>query len=281
MVIDTYLAEQFWKLEKPKVPARSRLYHLEPVGLETIWVESLTSYIARLAEHHQVTTEKLVLTEIAPRMIQKGYKAGSRSINRLFRVYESLAECNETRGLIATTLIQALEELTLRSDLSHLSVLKEASQLFKFSQLYRRQSWCPVCYQEWLMAGRVIYNPLIWLIRDNQTCLHHKQQALVDECPYCRKQFPPLTKHSRPGYCSRCRKWLGYSPQSEALDSQDSPDREFLWESLIVKRSDLVWQFMWLDNVGDLVANTPASFLPPKRVEIGSARQAVGSSFKG
>lgn len=65
MVIDTYLAEQFWKLEKPKVPARSRLYHLEPVGLETIWVESLTSYIARLAEHHQVTTEKLVLTEIA------------------------------------------------------------------------------------------------------------------------------------------------------------------------------------------------------------------------
>ena len=52
-------------LEKPKFPPRSRLYSLEPVGMGTPHVESLTSYIARLAEAHCVTPRILIEREIS------------------------------------------------------------------------------------------------------------------------------------------------------------------------------------------------------------------------
>lgn len=36
------------------LPSRSRLYRLAPIGLGTAYVESLTSYIIRLAEAHSL-----------------------------------------------------------------------------------------------------------------------------------------------------------------------------------------------------------------------------------
>src|SRR3989475_354824 len=48
------------------VPPRSRLYGLEPCGEETVWSESLTSYINRLAWRHGVAPLILALQEIHP-----------------------------------------------------------------------------------------------------------------------------------------------------------------------------------------------------------------------
>jgi len=39
-----------WDVTVSTLPARSRLYRLEPYGIGTPWVESLTGYITRLAE---------------------------------------------------------------------------------------------------------------------------------------------------------------------------------------------------------------------------------------
>ena len=55
----------------PTLPARSRLYRLEPYGIGTPWVESLTGYITRLAEAHCVSTGILYAKEIAP-VVGKG-----------------------------------------------------------------------------------------------------------------------------------------------------------------------------------------------------------------
>lgn len=42
-----------WDMSVPDIPPRSRLYSLTPLGLNSPLVESLTSYICRLAyEHH-------------------------------------------------------------------------------------------------------------------------------------------------------------------------------------------------------------------------------------
>ena len=49
-------------------PPRSRLYSLEPIGVGTAMVESLTGYVARLAEAHSVSAGDLVgrvLSELA------------------------------------------------------------------------------------------------------------------------------------------------------------------------------------------------------------------------
>ena len=44
-----------WILNLPTLRPRTYLYHLEPLGIGTPLVESLTSYIGRLAAAHAVS----------------------------------------------------------------------------------------------------------------------------------------------------------------------------------------------------------------------------------
>jgi len=48
------------------IPIRSRLYNIEPIGLNTPDVESFTSYVSRLAEAHCVNVGALLNKEAAP-----------------------------------------------------------------------------------------------------------------------------------------------------------------------------------------------------------------------
>jgi hypothetical protein len=48
-----------WSVSTPLLPARSQLYSLEPIGAGTAFVESLTGYVARLAEVHSLKVEIL------------------------------------------------------------------------------------------------------------------------------------------------------------------------------------------------------------------------------
>ena len=47
MVLDMLTTYELWDLTRPAIPPRSRLYHLEPVGIGTPYVESLTSTARR------------------------------------------------------------------------------------------------------------------------------------------------------------------------------------------------------------------------------------------
>jgi hypothetical protein len=67
-------SEKLWSIEKPQLPKRSRLYHLPPVGVGTPFVESLTSYIARLAKSHSVLPGILLSKEIVP-LVPKVYRS--------------------------------------------------------------------------------------------------------------------------------------------------------------------------------------------------------------
>ena len=52
---------RIWEPEVPQIiPERSRLYSLNPIGIGTPQVESLTGYIARLAEAHVLSVGDLV-----------------------------------------------------------------------------------------------------------------------------------------------------------------------------------------------------------------------------
>src|SRR5258708_39216067 len=63
---------EIWDLEEASVPPRSRLYHLEPIGVGTHYAESLTSYIIRLAGAHRVLPKILVTHEILPLLGRPG-----------------------------------------------------------------------------------------------------------------------------------------------------------------------------------------------------------------
>jgi hypothetical protein len=55
-----------WDVSIPPLPSHSRLYRLEPIGIGTPYVESLTGYIARLAEMHCVFPGVLMNKVVEP-----------------------------------------------------------------------------------------------------------------------------------------------------------------------------------------------------------------------
>lgn len=74
-------------LTLPAMPLRSRLYPLKPIGVGTPLVESLTSYLTRLAYAHCVPVTKLAEVEIAPLLNKSGtltkakFNTGAKNLN--------------------------------------------------------------------------------------------------------------------------------------------------------------------------------------------------------
>src|SRR5258708_16223116 len=88
-----------WEVERPVMPARSRLFSLEPVGVGTAAVESLTGYVARLAEGHTVSTRDLVVQEILP-LLRRPHLAATRDPSLLSAFWR-----NDTRALNGTGML--------------------------------------------------------------------------------------------------------------------------------------------------------------------------------
>ena len=60
----------------------SYLYHLEPIGIGTSGVESLTSYLARLAPAHWIPVQPLLIKILAPELWFQKLIAHSRDFSR-------------------------------------------------------------------------------------------------------------------------------------------------------------------------------------------------------
>src|SRR5271165_6283569 len=54
-----------WDCTLPALPKRSRLYALKPLGIGTPFVESLSGYVARLADAHAVSVGDLAGRELS------------------------------------------------------------------------------------------------------------------------------------------------------------------------------------------------------------------------
>jgi hypothetical protein len=240
---------ELWDLTKPVVLPRSRLYHLEPVGVGTAYVESLTGYIARLAESHCLLPGVLICKEIAP-SVKKVFvkKRDSRGLRALF----DRATALNGIGSIACDFAQALETLTLRKDLRFLTLLSWA-EILSLRGLFRtHKAWCPACYDEWYLSGQVVYEPLLWILDAITVCPHH-HQILLNHCPHCHQQQPLLTWRSRPGYCSNCGDWLG-------INLGNTPSTEL--------HDEFKYQAWLVDNIGELIAAAPRLSSTPTRENI-------------
>ena len=230
-----------WDLQRPHVPRRSLLHPLAPIGIGTPFVESLTSYVTRLAEVHAVTVSDLVGyvlagcaaedSSILPEGVRH-YRLGSGFRSEVHGV-NGLAE--EARRWIA-----AVETATDRTDLRFLTLRPLRQVLCKNAPLLRRaQAWCPQCLQEGRENGQAAYLPLLWNLQMVRCCPRHSR-PLVDTCPHCGHGFGPLMARSCPGCCSRCRQWLG--GRSRLCEDVNSPDGDSAWTPTAI---------------GDLLASVP------------------------
>ncbi len=150
MTVDECTSVEMWDLQKPAIPPRSRLYHLEPIGVRTAYTESLSSYLCRLAQEHCVTSQKLVMGEIAPQMMDQDYEFPliKKNVSTLFSNSDAKPAINGMRAK-TQSLVQALKELTQRKDLSFLSLLTWKGVINERELFRQYRAWCPQCNEQW------------------------------------------------------------------------------------------------------------------------------------
>jgi hypothetical protein len=250
-------------LQEITIPPRSRLYHLRPIGIGTPYVESLTGYIARLAEEHCLSTGILVLSEIAS-FLKEGYIFNGKE-GGLDQIFANQTKALNGMGKWVVNLIEALEALTFNNDLRFMTMLTWVQVLPNRNLLRPVRAWCPHCYEHWRTNNEIIYEPLLWSLNDVAICLHH-YQYLSTLCPHCFKENRLLAWRSRPGYCSKCGGWFGSSSNLELVDN------------VKISQTELEWQNWVTHNLGDLIAATP-NLYPPVKEKISQTLSAYANVF--
>jgi AraC-like DNA-binding protein len=229
------LVYESWDDSDKILPERTHLYHLQPLGIGSIFVESLTGYIARLAEAHDISPAMLLNRELLPRMratSNSGLRKAAVPMDSTF-LYDS--HVLNGAGEHPPNCVQVLENLTGTENLRAMTLLRLGEVLSAQHLLRAQQAWCPACLEEWRCSGSPIYEPLLWAIACVSYCPAHRC-ALSARCPHCGQTLHTLSARSRPGYCCRCQQWLG---QQCALD----------WTSSAAQASLLV-----AHNIGHLLA---------------------------
>lgn len=202
-----------WDLTLRVLSPRSRLYAPAPEGIGTALVESLSSYAARLADAHAVSTADLVRRELS-RHTSPPLIFYSHDMNGL--------------GRSAARWVETLERVTCRSDLRYLTFLPFkhlfSNQLF----LRRTRAWCPECCREMAVRGTV-YEPLLWCLKLVEACSRHRR-VLATACSQCGQSLRPLYAGSRTGRCFWCGTELGFVTPATIKKTQDPAPTQFqLW----------------------------------------------------
>lgn len=240
----------------PVSPRRSHLYHLIPIGIGTPFVESLTSYVTRLAEAHCVSLRNLVTHELFP-LYGRSYLPSTTDDHNTSAFWKDSQALNGTSHS-ARDFIQVLEQLTLHDNLRFLTMLPWAEVLSCRYLIRRTKAWCPFCYQEWLEKGMPIYDPLLWAFEVATTCLYHAVW-LQTHCPHCKRRSTMLAAQRRPGHCSHCGAWLGIALAQKNSHSDAMTEDELNWQRYVIL------------TVGELLAASPALPSPPGRESFAQA----------
>lgn len=201
-------------------PSPSRLYHLEPVGVGTPFVESLSSYVGRLAAAHCVSTSSLVRYEVSP-LLSHTYMQPDKATSNSFRA----AGAMNGRCKTAAEWVETLTRLTLRNDIISTTFLPFSKIVPDRGLLKHERAWCPCCFEDWKAGCLPIYEPLLWKVRYVMICPVH-QVKLRSSCPNCGKERQHLEPQFVPGFCSCCGNWLG-SPVGTQFSEHDLA--KFLW----------------------------------------------------
>lgn len=238
-----------WDMRIPSIQPRSRLYCLEPIGIGTAYVESLTSYIARLAGEHHVTPKYLVMKVILP---LQGQVATTPTfyfrLNKLWRDAFTLNGFSST----ARQWVETLQALTSCNNLRFLTMMTWSEVIAADRLLRHSKVWCPLCYEEYRQAHQAIFEPLLWLVNGVDVCPRHLQPLTV-RCPSCLGTLPLLAQDTRPGYCHHCKCWLGSSNAVWVPEHHADDFEKQLWKAKVV---------------GELIAAAPELPMPPPKGQI-------------
>jgi len=210
------------------VPARSQLYSLAPYEIETIWRESLTSYINRLGWTHHVSPRAFAAEMILPHVMRDLGQPLPTAAR--FGAHEAMS-LNGT-GSLASAGGARLDQLTRRTDVHLLTLPWWVGDLPRRGQLRATPAWCPLCLAEWRKQGQPLYQPLLWMFHIVTLCPRHRC-PLLERCPRCQKrQMILATNTTQPGACTSCGTFLG----EDARSCSGSPEQEpqMAWQEWVI-----------------------------------------------
>ena len=244
--------QELWNPKPLDIRQPTHLFFVEPIGIGTSSTESLSSYLTRLAQEHCVTPQKLMMGEIAPLIMGDNYHSEmlSKNVSTIFGNSDAKPAINGMRDM-TRSLVDALENLTLRQDLKFLSCLTWKGIIKERGLFRQNKAWCPQCFEEWRIEKKPIYEPLLWSFKDVNFCPKHHCQ-LCDRCPHCDSSLKAIANTSQLGFCSRCKNWLG----SDHIDTQ----------ALII--DDFERDRQKITGIEELIAVTSLLDLPPTLLDV-------------
>lgn len=153
---------------------------------------------------------------------------------RLDDLLMGLASAINGLSSTASSVVEAVEAITLRKDLRHLTLLGW-QELVSSARLVRPQAaWCPKCFDDLRGGGETCYEQLLWVIKEVTFCPKHRI-PLIDRCAICNKMHRVLSWGGRCGFCPHCKSWLGSQRFEDKPLSASSPSEGVeewaLWKS--------------------------------------------------
>ncbi len=197
---------------------RSVLHALEPIGLGTGEVESLLSYLCRLAVSHSTSTLSL------SRAVAQRFE---HEVEEQFDWYHrSLSGIGES----ALTWSSALSAMTSVPRLDRLTFLPWKEVIAQNGlPIISKGQFCPQCFADDQNSGRTPYFRLAWESKSVSVCHVHRSR-LTQHCPCCGKDN---VRHAAslvvPGWCTKCGAFLG--SEAHGHDTQLSIKPVELWRA--------------------------------------------------
>jgi len=228
-------------------PERSRFYNLEPVGIGTTEVESFSGYISRLAQEHSVTPVILIKNSVDQlKHLPQTFIQNS--------ILSTIAANLNGFGETSEKLIEIFQRATFREDINATTLSAWKGKISSHGLLKKHLAWCSICFHEQLIKSKIVYEKLIWAIDVNNFC-HIHWTELSEVCPYCKCKMNVLTGRSRPGFCSKCLRWLG----AETIPKNIAEDSKEFWITqnigkLLQTNSQIKNSFS--NNLNDLIQRT-------------------------
>ncbi|MGN7300715.1 TniQ family protein [Ferdinandcohnia sp. SAFN-114] len=213
------------------LPPRSFLYNLPPIGIRTIQVESMTSYVSRLINAHNLNSGVFFSKIIYPKM-------GKVDVPRDGIIPKKSCTFNNYHQK-SKELVSVLSDLTTINNLEMHTLLDYSNFLANY-EVRSNKFWCPFCYQDSNDNNIPVYDKLLWVFNDVELCLEHNFR-LICCCPTCKTNQFHISRNNIMGYCFKCGSWLGYSKSNS---TENIPTEYFHWQEWTIK------------NIGDLLSLT-------------------------
>lgn len=198
-----------------EIPARTALAPLQPHGLGTSYVESLSSYFQRLGDQHSVSPKLIAREFVLPRL---GFnnRVGEVQSDRYWR-----SSFFNGMGEVPEQWCKALGELTGVKDLRRLTLLPLHGLVGMHGSSSAVHRWCPRCLYESEVEDHP-YGQLLWEIGCVKACPRHEIQLISAHGCGTEEAVSPLRTKPLPHLCRVCGRSLalasstGLQPAEEA-----------------------------------------------------------------